>query len=129
MSEKSLSRRNLLGGSAGLAAGAVFMSALNPAAAAAPTVSDLAMTDPEYARFFKYFDEEEVAKTVEPVLGKTRRHFVILATLLGCGGKEEFEVRLPQALDAGVTPTQVREIVYQARLISVWVAYAVSSTS
>ena len=77
-------------------------------------VSDLAKTDPEYARFFKYFDEEEVAKTVEPVLGKAHRHFVILAALLGCGGKEEFEVRLPQALDAGVTPTQVREIVYQA---------------
>lgn len=114
MSEKSLSRRNLLGGSAGLAAGAVFMSALNPAAAAAPAVSDLAKTDPEYARFFKYFDEEEVAKTVEPILGKAHRHFVILAALLGCGGKEEFEVRLPQALDAGVTPTQVREIVYQA---------------
>ena len=73
MSEKSLSRRNLLGGSAGLAAGAVFMSALNPAAAAAPAVSDLAKTDPEYARFFKYFDEEEVAKTVEPVLGKAHR--------------------------------------------------------
>ena len=104
MSEKSLSRRNLLGGSAGLAAGAVFMSALNPAAAAAPAVSDLAKTDPEYARFFKHFDEEEVAKTVEPVLGKAHRHFVILAALLGCGGKEEFEVRLPQALDAGVTP-------------------------
>lgn len=114
MSEKSLSRRNLLGGSAGLAAGAVFMSALNPAAAAAPAVSDLAKTDPEYARFFKHFDEEEVAKTVEPVLGKAHRHFVILAALLGCGGKEEFEVRLPQALDAGVTPIQVREIVYQA---------------
>ena len=46
MSEKSLSRRNLLGGSAGLAAGAVFMSALNPAAAAAPRVADLAKTDP-----------------------------------------------------------------------------------
>ena len=89
------------------------MSALNPAAAAAPTVSDLAKTDPEYARFFKYFDEDEVAKTVEPVLGKTHRYFVVLAALLGCGGKEEFEVRLPQALDAGVTPTQVREIVYQ----------------
>ena len=90
------------------------MFALNPAAAAAPAVSDLAKTDPEYARFFKYFDEEEVAKTVEPILGKAHRHFVILAALLGCGGKEEFEVRLPQALDAGVTPTQVRKIVYQA---------------
>lgn len=90
------------------------MSALNPAAAAAPAVSDLAKTDPEYARFFKHFDEEEVAKTVEPVLGKAHRHFVILAALLGCGGKEEFEVRLPQALDAGVTPIQIREIVYQA---------------
>ena len=64
--------------------------------------------------FLKYFGEEEVAKEVEAVLGKTRRHFVILAALLGCGGKEEFEVRLPAALDAGVTPVQVREIVYQS---------------
>ena len=113
MSDKSLSRRNLLTGSAGLAAGAALMTAMNPAAAAAPAASDLAKTDPEFAKFFKYFDEEEVAKTVEPVLGKTHRHFVILAALLGCGGKEEFEVRLPQALDAGVKPEQVREIVYQ----------------
>ena len=125
MSEKSLSRRNLLGGSAGLAAGAVFMSALNPAAAAAPTVSDLAKTDPEYARFFKYFDEDEVAKTVEPVLGKTHRYFVVLAALLGCGGKEEFEVRLTPAS----RPRKFVKSSIRARLISVWVACAVSSTS
>lgn len=113
MSEKSLSRRNLLSGSAGLAAGVVLMSTMNQAAAAAPA-NGIEKSFPDFAKFFKYFDEEEVAKTVEPVLGKARRHFVILAALLGCGGKEEFEVRLPQALDAGVTPVQVREIVYQA---------------
>ena len=104
------------------------MSALNPAAAAALTVSDLAMTDPEYARFFKYFDEEEVAKTVEPVLGKTRRHFVILATLLGCGGKEEFEACRRRSTPAS-RPRKFVKSSIRARLISVWVAYAVSSTS
>lgn len=91
------------------------MSVMNSAAAAqSAPLADLEVTDPEYAKFFKYFDEEEVAKTVEPVLGSVRRHWVILAVLLGCGGKEEFELRLPAALEAGATPTQVREIVYQA---------------
>ena len=112
MSESPLSRRTLLRGSAGLASCAALMS-LSPAEAAA--VSDhLCQTDPEFSRFFADFDQKEVAATVEPVLGKVRRHFVILAALLGCGAKEEFEVRLPEALETGVTPVQVREIVYQA---------------
>lgn len=112
MSEKSLTRRNLLSGSAGLAAGAVLMP--TQSAGAEPLAPDHLKAHPEFARFFQFFDEKEVAATVEPVLGVVRRHFVILAALLGCGGKEEFEVRLPQALDSGVTPVQAREILYQA---------------
>lgn len=115
MSETSFTRRSLLAGTAGIAA-ASLMSSANAADSSAASAAELdfSKTDPEFARFFKYFDEEEVAKTVEPILGKERRHFVILAALLACGGKEEFEVRLPQALDAGVKPVQAREIVYQA---------------
>lgn len=112
MSEKSFTRRDLLSSSAGFAAGSVFLSSKNAEAASLKT--DLSQTDPVFAQFFRFFDEKEVQALVEPVLGTERRHFVILAALLGCGGKEEFEVRLAQALDAGVTPIQAREILYQA---------------
>lgn len=112
MSEKSFTRRDLLSSSAGFAAGSVFLSSKNAEAGSLKT--DLSQTDPVFAQFFRFFDEKEVQALVEPVLGTERRHFVILAALLGCGGKEEFEVRLSQALDAGVTPIQAREILYQA---------------
>ena len=38
----------------------------------------------------------------------------IVATLLGCQGIDEFRIELPRALDAGLTPVMVKEIVYQA---------------
>lgn len=38
----------------------------------------------------------------------------ILAALLGCQGVEEYRVLLPAALRAGVTPVQVKEILYQS---------------
>lgn len=38
----------------------------------------------------------------------------ILAVLLGCQGIDEFKVQLPEALEAGITPVQIKEIVYQA---------------
>lgn len=38
----------------------------------------------------------------------------ILATLLGCQGVEEFRYQLGAALNFGVTPVEVKEIVYQA---------------
>lgn len=38
----------------------------------------------------------------------------ILATLIGCEGIDEFKVMLPVALKLGVTPVEVKEIVYQS---------------
>ena len=38
----------------------------------------------------------------------------ILASLLGCGGVEAFKYMLYSALDAGVSPVDAKEIVYQA---------------
>ena len=37
-----------------------------------------------------------------------------LATLLGCQGIDEFRAMVPAALEMGVTPVEVKEIVYQA---------------
>ena len=42
------------------------------------------------------------------------RFMAILAALLGCQGSDEFRVMLPAALNFGVTPVEVKEIVYQA---------------
>src|SRR5699024_5077582 len=47
-------------------------------------------------------------------LDERTRYMAILAVLLGCQGRELFWKLLPQALDAGVTPVEVKEIVYQA---------------
>ena len=52
----------------------------------------------------------EPGQQLDPVT----RHMAILATLLGCQSKEEFAAELPRALDAGLTPVMVKEIVYQA---------------
>jgi 4-carboxymuconolactone decarboxylase len=38
----------------------------------------------------------------------------ILAVLLGCQGVDQFRTILPAALQAGVTPVEIKEIVYQA---------------
>ena len=42
------------------------------------------------------------------------RFMAILATLLGCQGIDEFRIMLPAALNVGLTPVEVKEIVYQA---------------
>ena len=47
-------------------------------------------------------------------LDDAARMMAILAALLGCQGVEEYRVLLPAALRAGVTPVQVKEILYQS---------------
>ena len=70
--------------------------------------------DPEFAERFEHFALEEVVKEPGQQLDETTRHMAILATLLGCQGTETFQWELPRALDAGITPVMVKEIVYQA---------------
>lgn len=72
------------------------------------------ITDPEFAERLEYFALEEVVQEAECRLEDTTRHMAILATLLGCQGREVYERELPLALDAGVTPVEAKEIVYQA---------------
>lgn len=38
----------------------------------------------------------------------------ILAALLGCQGSDEFRVMIPAALNFGVTPVEIKEIIYQS---------------
>ena len=74
----------------------------------------LSVTDPEYTERFEAFAFSEVVNQVKTTLDDRTRHICYLATLLGCQGIDEYCELLPQALKNGVTPVEVKEIVYQA---------------
>ncbi|MBQ7739194.1 MAG: carboxymuconolactone decarboxylase family protein [Desulfovibrionaceae bacterium] len=72
----------------------------------------LAQTDPEFVELFHNFAFDEVANQND--LDPKTRYMAILATLLGCQGVDEFKIELSAALKAGLTPVEIKEIVYQA---------------
>lgn len=71
-------------------------------------------TDPEFIERFEHFAFDEAVNEPGQGLEPITRHMAILAALLGCQGIDAFREELPCALDAGVTPVMVKEIVYQA---------------
>ena len=73
---------------------------------------ELAETDPEFIERFCNFALDEVVNQDD--LDDRTRMMAILAALLGCQGIDTFKVMLPAALNLGVTPVEVKEIVYQA---------------
>ncbi len=75
-------------------------------------VSKFLETDPEFIERFDNFAFDEVVNS-DDLDGRTR-FMAILATLLGCQGIDEFRAMVPAALEFGVTPVEVKEIVYQA---------------
>lgn len=78
--------------------------------------STLAATDPEFVELFDNFAFDEVPAQVN--LDVRTRLMVILASLIAQQAVNEYRVMLGGALNVGVTPVEVKEIVYQA------VAYA-----
>lgn len=75
-------------------------------------VSAFSETDPEFIERFDNFAFDEVVNQDD--LDDKTRFLAILATLLGCQGSDEYRAMLPAALNFGVTPIEVKEIVYQA---------------
>jgi 4-carboxymuconolactone decarboxylase len=75
-------------------------------------VSKFLETDPEFIERFDNFAFDEVVNQDD--LDDRTRFMAILATLLGCQGLDEYKTMLPAALNFGVTPVEVKEIVYQA---------------
>ena len=73
-----------------------------------------ALTDPEFAERAQRFACEEVARDPEAALDSDTRHLAILAALVGSQSKEVYGEMLPLALDAGLSPVAVKEMVYQA---------------
>lgn len=74
--------------------------------------SKFAETDPEFTERFDNFAFDEVVNH-DDLDGRTR-FMAILAALLGCQGSDEFRCMLPAALNFGVTPVEIKEIVYQS---------------
>lgn len=72
----------------------------------------LCTTDPELIERFQNFAFDEVVNS-DDLDGRTR-FMAILSALLGCQGMDLFRDMIPAALDFGVTPIEIREIVYQA---------------
>ncbi|WP_033165276.1 carboxymuconolactone decarboxylase family protein [Clostridium sp. KNHs205] len=73
---------------------------------------NLSESDPELVEFFSRFAFEEVIN--EDDLEDKTRMMAILATLLGCQGLDAYKAVLPEALNLGVTPVAVKEILYQS---------------
>jgi len=74
--------------------------------------SILKVTDPDLTEIFDNFAVEEVL--AHSSLDTRTRHLVQLAALIGCQAVSEYRVMLGAALAAGITPVEVKEIVYQA---------------
>ncbi|MDE6104088.1 MAG: carboxymuconolactone decarboxylase family protein [Clostridia bacterium] len=74
--------------------------------------SQFSKTDPEFIELFDNFAFDEVVNQ-DDLDGKTR-FIAILATLIGCQVIDEYRAMLGAALNFGVTPVEVKEIVYQS---------------
>ncbi len=77
-------------------------------------ITELKISDSEFAERFEAFANEEVVNEPGMELEEKTRYLAILATLLGCQGMEAFKVVLKEALYGAVTPVEAKEVVYQA---------------
>lgn len=75
-------------------------------------VSRLAATDPELIEYFDNFAFDEVLR--HGCLPIRTRLMVVLSSLIACQALDEYRVMLGAALTVGVSPVEIKEIVYQA---------------
>ena len=72
------------------------------------------MTDPEFMARAERFAFDEVVNEPGQQLDAPTRWLAILAALVGCQGLDAFRAFLPRALDEGLPPVWVKEMVYQS---------------
>ena len=75
---------------------------------------DLKNNDPEFYELFNNFLNNDVSNNNNINLDERTKFMAITATLLGCQGYDEFREILPVALKSGLSPVEVKEIIYQA---------------
>lgn len=68
--------------------------------------------DPEFYDFFNNFVYDEVDS--QGNIDERTKHLAILSSLLGCQAKELFQVMITAALNAKVTPIEIKEVIYQS---------------
>ena len=76
--------------------------------------AELLETDPEFAELFMNFAFDQVVNEEGQELPDETRWVAIMSTLIGCQGMEEYKKMLPAALNFGVSPIVIKEVVYQA---------------
>jgi 4-carboxymuconolactone decarboxylase len=74
--------------------------------------STLKVTDPEFIELFDNWALGEVPRY--GVLDVKTRLMLQLAALIACQSVNEYRVMMGAALNVGVTPVEIKEIVYQA---------------
>lgn len=74
--------------------------------------SALRKTDPEFAEIIANFSLGEVMEANK--LTEKEQMLCILSVLLGCQGMGEFQNMLHAALNVGVEPVAIKEVIYQA---------------
>ena len=77
-------------------------------------MSKFLTTDPEFIERFDNFAFDEVINEPGVELEDKTKMMCTLAVLLGCQGIDEFKAMMPAAMNFGVTPVEIKEIVYQA---------------
>ena len=74
--------------------------------------SSLNKTDPEFAGIIANFSQGEVIEANK--LTEKEQMLCILSALLGCQGMGEFQNMLHAALNMGIDPIVIKEVIYQA---------------
>lgn len=77
-------------------------------------MNEYRITDPEFVERVEHFTFDEVVTDPEQQLDEETRWLAILSALIGAQSAEAFRKLLPLALDAGLSPVAVKEMVYQA---------------
>ncbi len=75
---------------------------------------DYHKTDPEFAEIIERFALDEAVNQKGQELAEDIRLLVIMAALMGCQGLKTFRKVLPEALQSGLTPVMIKELVYQS---------------
>ena len=74
--------------------------------------STLSKTDPEFVEILANFSQDEVKKA--NILTEKEQMLCILSALLGCQGMGEFQNMLHAAINTGIDPIAIKEVIYQA---------------
>lgn len=74
--------------------------------------STLAETDPEFAAIFENFAFDKVVNSDD--LDDRTRLIAIMSSLIGCQSTTVFPMMVKAALELGIEPIEIREVVYQS---------------